>query len=149
MFAAMRHDTPPFDSATFRQALNYAVDLTSVVDNVLQGFGEATGQPTLEGFTGYNPDVGPYPQDVERAQQLVEESGHAGVSITLETPVGRYLKDVEIAQAVANQIDSLSNVSCELEQREFQSLVGEITTGNIEDKPPFYLIGWGNATFGS
>ncbi|MFC6724486.1 ABC transporter substrate-binding protein [Halobium palmae] len=147
LFNAMRYDVEPFSSQQFRQAMNYAIDLESIIENVLQGFAAPTGQPTLEGFTGYNSDVGPYPQDIDQAEQLVEESGHAGVSITLQTPVGRYLKDVEIAQAVANQIDQLSNVSCELEQREFQSLVGEITTGNIEDKPPFYLIGWGNATF--
>jgi peptide/nickel transport system substrate-binding protein len=147
IFNAMRYDVEPFSSPKFRRAVNLAIDLNSIIENVLQGFAAPTGQPTLEGFTGYNSDVGPYTQDAEKAQQLVEESGHAGISITLETPVGRYLKDVEVAQAVANQIDSLSNVSCELEQREFQSLVSEITTGKIEDKPPFYLIGWGNATF--
>jgi peptide/nickel transport system substrate-binding protein len=32
-------------------------------------------------------------------------------------------------------------------QRDFGSLVDELLTGNIEDKPPWYLIGWGEATF--
>lgn len=77
----------------------------------------------------------------------MEASGYAGASITLHTPVGRYLRDVQIAQAVASQIDELSNVSCEVKQRDFASLVGELTTGKIKDKPHFYLIGWGNTTF--
>jgi hypothetical protein len=47
-----------------------------------------------------------------------------------------------VAQAAANQIDSLSNVSCELEQREFSALVQDITTGSIKDKPNFNLLGW-------
>ena len=147
VFNAMRYDLEPFSSPEFRQAMNYAIDIESIVENVLSGFADATGQPTLEGFTGFNSNVEPYPQNVERAERLVEESGFAGEQLTLHTPVGRYLKDVEIAQAVANQIDQLGNVSCEVRQREFSALAGEVTTGNIEDKPPFYLLGWGNATF--
>ena len=147
VFNAMRYDLEPFSSPEFRQAMNYAIDIESIVENVLSGFADATGQPTLEGFTGFNSNVEPYPQNVERAERLVEESGFVGEQLTLHTPVGRYLKDVEIAQAVANQIDQLGNLSCEVRQREFSALAGEVTTGNIEDKPPFYLLGWGNATF--
>lgn len=147
LFNAMRYDAEPFDDPQFRRAMNLAIDLESIVQNVLQTFGDQTGQPTLEGFVGYNTDVGPYPQDQARAEELVEEAGYGGAELTLHTPVGRYLKDVSIAQAVASQVDELSNVSAEVKQRDFTALVGEITTGNIEDKPPWYLIGWGNATF--
>jgi peptide/nickel transport system substrate-binding protein len=147
IYNAMRYDVEPFDSPEFRQAMNYAIDLESIVENVLDGFGAQTGQPTLEGFVGYNPDVDPYPYDPEQAQQLVEESGYSGAEIELNTPVGRYLKDLEIAQAVAGYVDELENVSASVNQRDFGSLVDELLTGNIEDKPPWYLIGWGEATF--
>jgi peptide/nickel transport system substrate-binding protein len=69
------------------------------------------------------------------------------VEIELHTPIGRYLKDVEIAQAIASQVDELSNVSASVQQRDFATLAGEVTTGNIEDKPHWYLLGWGNETF--
>ncbi|AUV82649.1 peptide ABC transporter substrate-binding protein [Salinigranum rubrum] len=147
IYNAMRYDVEPFSSQQFRQAMNYAVDLNSIVENVLGGFGSPTGQPTLESFVGHNPDVEPYPYDPDEAERLVEESGHAGVEIELNTPVGRYLKDLEIAQAVAGFIDELPNVSATVRQRDFGSLVDELLTGNIEDKPPWYLIGWGEATF--
>jgi len=147
IFLQMRYDVEPFSSQQFRQAMNHAVDVESIIENVLNGFGNITGQPTLEGHTGYNPDIDPYPYDPEEAERLVEESGHAGVEITLQTPIGRYLRDVDIAQAAADQINSLSNVTCELEQREFSALVQDITTGNIEDKPHFNLLGWGNGEF--
>ena len=70
-----------------------------------------------------------------------------GAEITLQTPIGRYLKDVEIAQAAAEQISSLSNVTCDVEQRDFASYVQDLLTGNIEDKPHFGLLGWGNGEF--
>lgn len=147
LFAAMRYDVEPFTSQQFRQAMNYAVDLEGIIENVLQTFGAPTAQPTLEGFVGHNPDLEPYPHDPDQAETLVEESGFAGAEITLDGPTGRYLRDVEIAQAVADQIDSLSNVSCSYNQREFASLAGEVTNGDITTSPPFYLLGWGEATF--
>jgi peptide/nickel transport system substrate-binding protein len=147
LYNAMRSDVEPFSSPKFRQAMNYAIDLESIVKNVLQGFGKQTGQPTLEPFFGYADSVSPYAFDTKKAERLVEESGHAGVSITLHTPVGRYLKDVQIAQAVVNYIDKLKNVSCEIKQREFNTLASELTDGKIKTSPKFYLIGWGNATF--
>jgi peptide/nickel transport system substrate-binding protein len=147
IYNAMRYDVEPFSSKQFRQAMNYAIDLESIVSNVLGGFGAQTGQPTLENFVGHNPDIDPYPYDKAKAEQLVEESGHAGAEIELNTPAGRYLKDLEIAQAVAGYIDELSNVSATVKQRDFGSLVDELLTGSIEDKPPWYLIGWGEATF--
>jgi len=147
IFLQMRYDVEPFSSQEFRQALNHAVDVESIVENVLNGFGSITSQPTLEQFVGHNPDVDPYPYDPERAEELVEQSGFAGAEITLETPIGRYLKDVEIAQAAANQISELSNVTCEVEQREFNALVQDVTASSIEDRPRFNLLGWGNAEF--
>jgi peptide/nickel transport system substrate-binding protein len=147
IYNAMKYNVEPFSSPKFRRAMNYAVNLQSIIKNVLSNFSDPTGQPTLEGFFGYNSNVNPYPHNKSKAEQLVEESGHAGASITLHTPVGRYLKDVEIAQAVANQIDQLSNVSCSVKQREFATLAGELTDGKLETSPDFYLIGWGNATF--
>lgn len=147
IYNAMIYNTEPFDSPKFRRAMNYAIDLESIVENVLGGFGDETSQPTLQGFTGYNPDFDPYPHDPEKAQQLVEESGYAGAEIELHTPVGRYLKDLEIAQAVVNFVDQLDNVSAEVNQRDFGKLAGELLDGKLETSPDWYLIGWGNATF--
>ena len=147
IYNAMVYNKEPFDEPEFRRAMNYAVDLESIIENVLSGFADAASQPTLEGFTGYNPDLDPYPHDPDEAESLVEASGYADAEIELHTPVGRYLKDVEIAQAVAGYIDELSNVSCEVKQRDFGQLAGELVDGDIETGPKFYLIGWGNATF--
>jgi peptide/nickel transport system substrate-binding protein len=146
IYNAMVYNQEPFDEPDFRRGMNYAIDLESIIDNVLSGFADPTGQPTLEGFVGYNPDVDPYPYDPDEAESLVEASGYADAEIELHTPVGRYLKDVEIAQAVAGYIDDLSNVSCEVNQRDFGKLVGELLDDDMST-PRFYLIGWGNATF--
>ncbi|KAB1187777.1 MULTISPECIES: ABC transporter substrate-binding protein [Haloferax] len=147
IYNAMRYDVEPFDSVEFRQAMNYAIDLESIVQNVLGGFGAQTSQPTLPEFVGHNADLDPYPYDPEMAEQLVEESGYAGAEIELNTPVGRYLKDLEISQAVAGYINELPNVTATVRQRDFGSLVDELLAGSIEERPHWFLIGWGEATF--
>jgi peptide/nickel transport system substrate-binding protein len=147
IYNGMIYNREPFDSVEFRRAMNYAVDMESIVDNVLSGFADQTGQPTLEGFTGYNPDLDPYPYDPEEAQRLVEESGYGGAEIELNTPNGRYLKDLEIAQAVVGYIDELDNVSASVNQRDFGNLTDELLDGDLSTSPAFYLIGWGNSTF--
>ncbi|GAB6880431.1 ABC transporter substrate-binding protein [Halorubrum gandharaense] len=143
----MRNDVEPFDSQEFRQAMNYAIDLDSIVENVLSGFGDATGQPTLEGYFGHNEDIDPYPYDPEHAEELVDESGHAGVEIELTVPSGRYLLSDEIAQACVGYIDELDNVDCEINMTDFGELTGVILDGDLETSPEFFLIGWGNTTF--
>ncbi|MDZ7702462.1 MAG: ABC transporter substrate-binding protein [Halobacteriales archaeon] len=147
IFLFMRDNVEPFSSPEFRQAMNHAVDVESIIDNILAGFGAATSQPTLPAFVGYNPDLDPYGYDPDMAEQLVEESGHAGAEITLQTPIGRYLTDVEIAQAAADQISQLSNVTCDVEQRDFGAYVQDLLVPIDEMEPEFGLLGWGNGEF--
>jgi peptide/nickel transport system substrate-binding protein len=147
IFLFMRYDIEPFSSQQFRQAMNHAVDIDSIIENILSGFGEATAQPTLSLFTGHNPDLEPYAYDPDEAERLVEESGQAGVEITLQTPIGRYLGDVEIAQAAAEQINQLPNVTCDVEQRDFGAYVQDLLVPIDEMEPEFGLLGWGNPEF--
>lgn len=137
----------PFDSLEFRQAMNYAVDVQAIIDSLLNEFGVPTSQPTLEGHTGYNPDLEPYPYDPDEAESLIDESGYAGVEITLHTPIGRYLRDVDVAESAAAQINELPNVTCDVDRRDFGELVGEVATPDPTDAPAFFLLGWGNPTF--
>ena len=147
IFNGFVSEREPFSDPMFRRALNYAIDIESIVENVLSGFGTPLGQPTLPAFLGYNDEVDPYPQDQELADQLIEEAGYAGEEIELNSPVGRYLLDLEVAEAIAGQVDELDNVDASVEQREFGTLAGEITDGDIETTPAWYLLGWGNTTF--
>ncbi|PSQ17660.1 peptide ABC transporter substrate-binding protein [Halobacteriales archaeon QS_8_69_26] len=148
VFCPMKNTVEPFDSQEFRQAMNYAVDNEGIVENVLSGFGEPVGQPVAPGINGYNPDIEPYEQDVAMAESLVEESGYGGAEITLTAPQGRYLNDAQVAETAADQIDQLSNVSCEANIVEFPVVSDENSAGvepeNIEH--PFYMIGWGTIT---
>lgn len=67
----------PLNDRSFRQAVAYALDLQTMVDQVL--FGDA-----LPGTPGWlapsnpwkNPDIGPYPYDADKARAMLEEAGY-------------------------------------------------------------------------
>lgn len=146
VFLVMKSGVEPFDSLEFRQAMNYAVDNEGIINTILGGFAEPSTQPIAEGVFGYNPDLDPYEQDLAQAEDLVDDSGYAGVEIELAAPEGRYLNDSDVAITAADQIDQLDNVDCSVDIVPFDNIVAASTSGFEEDDLPFHLIGWGTIT---
>ncbi len=151
IFMPMKNTVEPFDSEEFRQAMNYAVDNASIVETVLDGFGEARGQPVAPGINGFNENIGPYEHDLDMAEQLVEEAGYTEddpAEIELTCPQGRYLNDAEVGETAADMIDQLPNVNCSANIVEFPVVSDANSAGVDPDdiEHPFYLIGWGTIT---
>jgi peptide/nickel transport system substrate-binding protein len=95
----------PFDNGKVRQAANYAINRDAIVRAVLGGHGVVLAGPLVSGYLGYDPAVPPYPYDPARARQLLAEAGHAqGIDATWNISSGVFLKDTEIAEAVAAQL---------------------------------------------
>ena len=96
---------PPFDNVKVRQAANLAVNREAIVRAVLGGHGVVLAGPLVAGWLGYDPAVAPYPYDPARARQLLAEAGHPqGFETTWSISSGVFLKDTEIAEAVAGQL---------------------------------------------
>ena len=132
----------PLQDVRVRQALNYAVDVDAIVEGIFGGLTTPTSTLLTEIDFGYSSDVSPYPFDPERARELLAEAGYAdGFEVTLGTPNGRYTSDVQVAQAVAAQLEDIG-ISVNQEVREYGAYVGELFSGNA---PDLFLIGWGNA----
>ncbi|GAB3036173.1 ABC transporter substrate-binding protein [Natronobiforma cellulositropha] len=137
----------PWDSKEFRQAMNYAVNNEEYIENVMQGFGTVSSQPALPEMFGYNPDLDPYPYDPERAADLVDESGHAGVEIELSFGVGRMLLDTEFVTAVAGYIDDLPNVTCTVNELDLSTFGTLWSTNHDPDQMDFFAVGYGHPSY--
>jgi peptide/nickel transport system substrate-binding protein len=68
-------NTPFFKEPAVRQALFYALDRQSLIDNQLNGQGILAHSPILPGTWAYNAEVRPYGHDPEQARQLLDEAG--------------------------------------------------------------------------
>ena len=93
-----------------RLAINYAIDKKALADTVYEG--EAVpddAQHLSKDMLGYNPDLHPYPYDVEKAKGLMKAAGfESGFSLDLFVPIGRFLKGEESAQFMAAQLAKIN-----------------------------------------
>ena len=102
----------PLDDVRVRRALNYAVDKTVITNLILQGRSRAASQGAVAGTFGYDPELVPYPFDLELARRLMTEAGFQnGFSFDAEVIVGSNAGDSSVYQFVA---DSLANINVKL-----------------------------------
>jgi len=70
-----RQDLPPFNDLRVRRALNHAIDVPTIIKEVLQGYAApSTGQFPPSSWA-YDPGVKPYAYDPARAKALLAEAG--------------------------------------------------------------------------
>jgi len=69
--------TGPLADKRVRQALNYAIDKQSIIDNIFSGSGQPASQAAVPTAFGYNKNIKPYAYDPEKAKQLLAEAGYA------------------------------------------------------------------------
>jgi peptide/nickel transport system substrate-binding protein len=75
-YLGWREDLVPFTDVRVRRALNHAIDVPSIVREVLQGYAAvATGQ-FPPGSWAFDPSVKPYAYDPGRAKALLAEAGY-------------------------------------------------------------------------
>ena len=85
-----------------RQALNYAVDKNALAKSLLLGYATVDqGQILSPTWFGYNPKLKAYPYDVKKAKALLKAAGATGKTINFVGESGRWLKDRETIEAVA------------------------------------------------
>lgn len=96
----------PLQDVRVRQAVNYAVDLDSIIANVLGGYASPLATVVIPGSLGYNEDIAPYPYDPDRARDLLAEAGYSdGVTLTFEySPAIGELYSEEVILAIASQL---------------------------------------------
>ena len=132
-------DTPLADPKV-RQALNYAVNKDELIEFILEGHGiPLDGQLPTQQYFGHNPDLQAYPYDVDRAKALLEEAGYGdGFEITLRGPVGRYMADKELTEAIAGQLQA-AGVQATAEISEWSVYIGNLYERGLA---PMFFLGW-------
>lgn len=134
----------PLADPRVRQALNYAVDVQSIIDTVLGGYGQRSTQPLTPQDFGYHPGISGYSYNPAKARQLLAAAGYPdGFDFPLDIPSGRYVMDKEVAEAIAGYLGAVG-IRVKLNVNEWGVHTQKILEGKMEGG---YLIGWGNNLF--
>lgn len=110
----------PLDDPRVRQALNYGVNVDSIIKNLFKGAVQRATGPYTPVVFGYDKTIEPYPYDPERAKALLKEAGYPnGLKLKLETPIGRTLLDKESAEVIATDLAKIG-VTVEVVTAQFE-----------------------------
>ncbi|HKJ54031.1 MAG TPA: ABC transporter substrate-binding protein, partial [Gammaproteobacteria bacterium] len=121
----------PMADKRVRQAVNYAIDKKSLVENVLQGTAQVADGPTPPAFSwAYNNDLSPYPYDPKKARQLIKEAGVEGASLTFYVTDGGSGMLDPVPMGAAIQAD-LARVGFDvkIETYEWNTFLGKVNPG--------------------
>lgn len=129
----------PFDCKYVRQAINYAIDQSSIVELVLSGHGTKAHGVLPPGLPGFNPDLTSYAYDITKAKQLLAKAGYPDgkgfPEITLQ-----HNKDVIHARVAQFVIASLSDIGikCRVNVKPFKNHLQSIQN----NQTGFFRLGW-------
>jgi peptide/nickel transport system substrate-binding protein len=121
-----------------------AVNPDEIIRTILGGQAVRTASILTSGHFGFDSTLKPVESSVARAKRLLAEAGYSnGIELTLNSPQGRYLKDKEVAEAVAGQ---LAKAGIRVSVKTFEwATYGKLVFNHKAG--PMFLIGWGNATW--
>ena len=134
----------PVADKRVRVAMNHAVDVDEIIKGVLDGKAMRIATLLTPMHFGYDASLKPIKQDLGKVKQLLTEAGYpSGLELTLNSPQGRYVRDKEVAEAVAGQLTK-AGIKTQLKTYEFVSYLNNLVY--VHKPGPVWLIGWGTPT---
>jgi peptide/nickel transport system substrate-binding protein len=142
---SLRFDTAqkPLDDVRVRQAINYAIDKETIIKEILSGYGKPISTYQSDLSFGNNPDLEPYPYDVEKAKELLAEAGVAeGTTLEVFIP-GNDGNFKEITQAVAFYLEEIG-LKLNINSVDNTTLISDLIPNGKAGH--MYRQGWGGWT---
>lgn len=138
----------PFKDVRARKAAALAIDRDSLIKNIYQGFARPAGGQLVGSYVfGFNPQLKGYGFDPDEARRLVKESGAGSTQIRMTLASGRWLKDREAGQAIAQMLRDVG-FDVKATTVEFSTWV-EQTFAKPEKAPDLLIPGTSNQLFDS
>jgi peptide/nickel transport system substrate-binding protein len=137
--------TGPTADRRVRQAMNLAVDVDEIIKGVLDGKGIRVATFLTDKHFGFDPQLRPFRPDVAQVKKLLTEAGYPnGVDVVLNAPQGRYVRDKEVAEAVAGQLTK-AGIRTSVRTFEWGNYLN--TMVYVHKAGPIWMIGWGSGTY--
>src|ERR671930_2276775 len=132
----------PMQDVRVRRAMNHAVDVDELIRSVLKGRATRMCGPLAPANVDYAP-VECYRHDPARAQALFKEAGvdPKTLSLTLDTPSGRYPLDKDVSLAIAAKLQRLG-IKTNVVVNEWGTHLDKIKNRNTGE---LFFLGWGPA----
>ncbi|MCB8838954.1 ABC transporter substrate-binding protein [Aurantimonas sp. VKM B-3413] len=133
----------PFSDKRVRQAVNYAIDKKTLVNDVLQGTADVAAGPIPPAFGWANDgSVDPYPYDPEKAKELIRQAGAEGKTVTFYVAEGGSGMLDPVAMATAIQADLKKvGLNVRIETYEWNTFLANVNPG-LQGKADMAEMAW-------
>jgi peptide/nickel transport system substrate-binding protein len=133
----------PFADKKVRQAANYAINKSALVNDILEGTAEVASGPTPPAFAwAHDESLEPYPYDPDKARALLKEAGAEGAELTFYVTEGGSGMLDPIAMGTAIQADLQAvGLTVKIETYEWNSFLGKVNPG-LEGKADMAEMAW-------
>ena len=126
----------PFRNVYVRQAVYHAIDIEDIIQNALDGYGDAASQFVTQDIFGYNPEITRVPYNLTIARQYMRDAGHEeGFEITLDCRESEVRE--KASQLIASQL-SLINITVDVNILSSSDFYSKISTR----QSLLYFFGW-------
>lgn len=133
----------PFKDRRVRQAVNYAANIDSIINDILDGRATRLPSALFMATPGFDPDMEPYPYDPDKAKALLAEAGYPdGFDFEFSLPIGLQAtqKFQEVGEALVSDFSKVG----------LRATIRVVDPGTAFDiyragQFQFYLYPWGSA----
>jgi peptide/nickel transport system substrate-binding protein len=117
-----------------RQALNYAVDVDKIIEEIKNGAATALNGYLTPHHFGHNPETPAYPYDPEKARRLLAEAGYEdGLELIFDIPSAMPDEAPQLAQMMKEQLHKVG-ISLEVVEHQDRAAYSEmVREKNIHD----------------
>ena len=126
----------PLKDVRLREAIAYAIDTKSLIDNLLSGYGKQVPELLTPLHVGYDPKIPGYPYDPAKAKQLLAAAGDSsGLNLTFTTSP---TYDQRIVQAIQGELQQVG-VTVKIQSYDFATYLNKVQSPQHN---------WGDLRFG-
>ena len=138
-YLALNTQKEALSDVRVRQAIAYALNRQEFVDTIVEGRGEVANSFIAKTIPGWNEELEPYPQDVEKAKELLAEAGY-GDGLSLKIYVSGDVRN-RSAQVVQAQLKE-AGIDVDINVYEWGAFQDSINAGEHD----MLILGWTNTT---
>ncbi|MCL2560051.1 MAG: ABC transporter substrate-binding protein [Turicibacter sp.] len=105
-YMGMNFDHPYLGIPEVRQAINYALDIATIVDVATEGTANPISSFIPSNVFGYHPGISLRTQNIDRAQELMDEAGVEGFTFEIMTNQGNVARAAS-AEIIQHQLGAI------------------------------------------
>ncbi|MGP4105955.1 glutathione ABC transporter substrate-binding protein [Virgibacillus sp. L01] len=130
----------PFDNVELRKAVSHAIEREAIISGIYNNIGTLANATMSPNVFGYSDQVEPYSYDVNKAKDLVQESGvDPDTEVTLITSDRK--ERISMAEVIQSQLKGIG-LNVNIQVLEYGAYIEMVDSGEHD----MFIGGWGNAT---